>query len=102
MIKVTFFVGKSVDRLTILRGKHMEILKHCPFCGKSESVILTTAKLMEDCKHFEDSGECSCFKYDEPCGAYIVVCDYTQGGCGASCGYASSKEKAIRKWNMRT
>lgn len=79
----------------------MEILKHCPFCGKSESVTLTTAKLMEDCIHFEDS-ECPCFKYDEPCGAYIVVCDYTQGGCGASCGYASSKEKAIRKWNMRT
>ena len=33
---------------------------------------------------------------------YIVVCDYSEGGCGASTGgSARTEEEAIKAWNRR-
>ena len=33
---------------------------------------------------------------------YVVVCDYSEGGCGASTGgSARTKETAIKAWNRR-
>ncbi len=32
---------------------------------------------------------------------WTVVCDYSKGGCGTTCGYHYSKEKAIARWNTR-
>lgn len=79
----------------------MEIkLRRCPFCF-SDVACLSNAKELEDCKHFEDEDKCPAMKWEEECKSVCVVCDVSKGGCGASSGYATSKEKAIRKWNMR-
>ena len=33
---------------------------------------------------------------------YVVVCDYSEGGCGASTGgSARTEEEAIKAWNRR-
>lgn len=72
----------------------------CPFCGCNVA-ILTTAKELEYCKKFEDE-ECACFEFGEGnCNLYTVVCNYQEGGCGASCGYFTDSEKAIKRWNTR-
>lgn len=79
----------------------MEIkLKRCPFCF-SDVACLSNAKELEDCKHFEDEDKCPAMKWEENCKSVCVVCDVSKGGCGASSGYATSIEKAIKKWNMR-
>lgn len=54
-------------------------LKPCPFCG-SESAI------------------CIIKENDE----YVVCCDYSQGGCGATAGYRESIKEAKAIWNTRT
>ena len=56
----------------------MAELKPCPFCGKKESVIV-----------FKENDE------------YIVCCDWSQDGCGATGGYSDSIKSAIEKWNRR-
>lgn len=81
----------------------MEELKECPYCGKRVAV-LSNAKELEYCKHFDDEA-CECFedvdsKY-QPCTLWTVVCNYHDGGCGASSGWFTDKEKAIKRWNTR-
>ena len=80
-----------------LKGVSM-FLRSCPFCGKSVATFVT-AREEEECKHFEDD-VCPVYEPDE-CGVKKIVCDFTQGGCGASTGYASSEERAIELWNRR-
>lgn len=58
----------------------MEKLKPCPFCGKSTTLDLDISELFSD---------------------YAIVCDYNEGGCGASSGYRDSEEKAVAIWNRR-
>ena len=69
-------------------------LHKCPFCGKITPVKVATAAEMGDCKHAEDCNELECT-------SYCVVCDYTDGGCGASGRYARSPEEAAEAWNRR-
>ena len=69
----------------------MNKLKPCPFCGGNNIVIESCAGL-EECENFE---ECC-----NP-GYFAAVCDYNNGGCGASGGYRKGKEKAIEAWNRR-
>lgn len=59
----------------------MKKLKPCPFCGAEE---FTTV--------IEDEDDNSYF---------LVSCDASNGGCGASCGYKRSEEDAITEWNTR-
>ena len=33
---------------------------------------------------------------------YFVLCDYSEGGCGAASGYYHSRSEAIWSWNRRT
>lgn len=68
-------------------------LKKCPFCGKITPVTIATAEEMGDCK---DGADCI------ECGHFCAVCDYTEGGCGASSRYTRTPEEAAEAWNRRT
>lgn len=72
----------------------------CPHCGKNVTVM-SNAKELEACRHFENE-KCPYFEWEEQyCSCVCVVCDVSQGGCGATGGFATSEEKAIEKWNER-
>lgn len=68
-------------------------LSKCPFCGKITPVTIATAEEMGDCK---DGADCI------ECGHFCAVCDYSDGGCGASSRYARTPEEAAESWNRRT
>lgn len=74
-------------------GEIMTELKPCPFCGKTDSLEVSDCGSLEECGMFEECGE---FAYK------TVVCNVNKKGCGATSGYASTKEEAIEKWNTRT
>lgn len=64
----------------------------CPFCGKSVALVGSL---------FEISGgeDSSAFCHDH----YSVVCNYNEGGCGASTGQQhKTAESAIKAWITRT
>lgn len=64
-------------------------LKPCPFCG---SVLAPSD--MTTRESYDDNYGC----VDE----YCVVCDYNNGGCGASTGGGyKTREEAIKAWNRR-
>lgn len=70
--------GKVVYQEEPLEDKAPE-LKPCPFCGESVA------------RPFEDDD-----------GNHTVVCSFTHGGCGATCGYIRmSGEDAAAYWNTR-
>ena len=69
----------------------MRELKPCPFCnGQNISII--------SC--YDDACE---NVYCEGCDKvrYTAVCNAQMGGCGANCGWKSSKEEAENSWNGR-
>ena len=59
-------------------------MKHCPFCGKTDSVEI-------------DNGE------EEPVNPrfFRVICNFRNGGCGASSGFYIGEVKALERWEMR-
>ena len=59
-------------------------LKPCPFCGSSDAPRLDT-------RHGKDGWR----------DRYMVVCDYTDGGCGSSSGWYYYFVEAIERWNQR-
>ena len=68
-------------------------LMPCPFCGGTNLFIGTIAECeMQDESHPD---------YDFNSRFYTVVCDYTEGGCGASIGSCLSVEEAVDVWNRR-
>ena len=69
-------------------------LKPCPFCGGDKLFVGTIAEVeMQDEDHPD---------FDNNSRYYTVVCDYTEGGCGASCGGSNeTEEEAIEAWNRR-
>ena len=69
-------------------------LKPCPFCGGTKLFVGTLAEIeMQDEDH-ED------YAFNKQ--YYAVVCDYNEGGCGASTGGANrSADEAIEAWNRR-
>ena len=72
----------------------MEELKPCPFCGGTKLFVGTIAEIELTDEDHPDYSTNSEF--------YSVVCDYTDGGCGASVGGASrSASEAITAWNRR-
>lgn len=73
-------------------------LENCPFCGKADTLRLTTAE------ELANEGE------DDPAPwehspSWTVICDAARprgpGGCGASGGFMPSEEEAIAAWNRR-
>jgi len=66
----------------------MNKLKKCPFCGKTNIYIAPDWEL-----EGKDP--------DDGTGYFAAVCNYQNGGCGASGGYRETKEEAIAAWNNR-
>lgn len=66
----------------------MEELKRCPFCGSLSVELSTAAEIDMD---------------DEDCAGeqWAVVCNYNNGGCGATSGYRNTPEAAVEAWNRR-
>lgn len=63
-------------------------LQRCPFCGKDESLeVVKQSDLWND--------------YELPVERFTVVCSWNKKGCGATCGFHSTKQKAVSRWNTR-
>ena len=72
----------------------MAELKPCPFCGGTRLFVGTIAECEMQGKNHPDQE----FNSEH----YVAVCDYSEGGCGASTGgSARTEEEAIRAWNRR-
>ena len=72
----------------------MDKLEPCPFCGGTKIWIGTIAECETQDKNHPD--------YEFNSQHYVVVCDYSEGGCGASTGgSARTEEDAIKAWNRR-
>lgn len=71
----------------------MIYLDKCPHCGKRVAEIVSDLEL----------GSCDSYEGDPHyCPeSFTVVCNVHEGGCGATGGYAETKEGAARKWNKR-
>lgn len=71
-------------------------LEPCPFCGKADTLTVTSAS------EFWDGEEDAPYMYTE---AYAVMCDASSpngpGGCGASSGFKPSQQEAVNLWNTR-
>lgn len=65
-------------------------LKPCPFCGSAEHLEVIHADELRDDGCESDSGD-----------AYTVICNYLEGGCGATCGFSTKKGDATIRWNTR-
>ncbi len=76
---------KAAATEIVLKGGEMN-LKTCPFCGKTDTLVIEDAADCEACETF----------------GVAVICDIGKGGCGSAGGYGgSNKEAAIKAWNMR-
>lgn len=74
--------------------QEMNKLESCPFCGGTKIWIGTIAECEMQDKNHPD--------YEFNSQHYVVVCDYSEGGCGASTGgSARTVEDAIKAWNRR-
>lgn len=72
----------------------MSELKPCPFCGKTVANVATVAEHEYTDKDSVGYGFASTH--------FDVVCDYENGGCGASTGKQyDTPEEAIDAWNRR-
>lgn len=59
-------------------------LKPCPFCGETEPVHLMTRRGKDGWRDY-----------------WYVLCDYNDGGCGASGQWSHYAPVAIDAWNTR-
>lgn len=68
-------------------------LNSCPFCGKTEIVVLDANEIDE---YDQDSERW----VPDPC--YAAICDFNEGGCGATGGYRPTDLEAAAAWNQRS
>lgn len=62
-----------------------ELLDVCPFCGKKVAKLYMDSDL-----DFGDSAR-----------QVLACCNFRNGGCGATGGYANTVEQAVLNWNQR-
>ncbi len=71
----------------------------CPFCGKAETVEFVDSDTFQDLMPWDVEPEGHTLYW-------AVMCDASKpggkGGCGASGGFAPTKEVAAERWNTRT
>lgn len=70
-------------------NEKIPVLQKCPFCGGDVGKIVDQYELND---YHED---------EDAVRMYTVVCDYDRHGCGATCGFHSSKYYAALAWNTR-
>lgn len=61
----------------------MDKLKPCPFCGNKDVTLMT--------RRGKDGWR----------DRFFVLCDYNDGGCGASGGWYHYPDEAVEAWNRR-
>ena len=70
----------------------------CPFCGKAETVEIVDSDAFRDLMPWDVEPEGHTLYW-------AVMCDASKpggkGGCGASGGFAPTKEAAAERWNTR-
>lgn len=66
-----------------LCGQMTDELKHCPTCGKTDTVIITDDTVVSNYKMFR------------------VICSCKLGGCGTSTGHRPTAEEVVNLWNTR-
>lgn len=70
-------------------------LKPCPFCGNKFAPMVCTIAKAENTNQEE-------YRYKFDSSHYLAVCDYMNGGCGASTGgMYTTPEAAAEAWNCR-
>ena len=62
----------------------MSELKPCPFCGETASVRMMVRRGKDGWRDW-----------------FYVLCDYNEGGCGASGQWNHCEEPAAEAWNRR-
>jgi len=74
-------------------------LKACPFCGRHDTLRISSAAELAA----EDDGDDSAFWPHSDC--WAVLCDASRpngpGGCGASGGFKPTELEAAQAWNLR-
>ena len=81
------------EMVKIWADKEYNEFKPCPFCSKTDSLVIESCVDLQDCKNYD--------KCDEEYSYRAVICSFNLGGCGASGGFAKTREEAIAKWNRR-
>lgn len=78
-------------------------LASCPFCGNEESVRVMESEEMADlyCDGLIDDIRDEIPRFPEKFEGYLVICDASTGGCGASSGWGRVPIDATAKWNRR-
>ena len=67
------------------------MLKPCPFCGKTDTLIMA-----------DDWDDLAVLDVEPTSdNSFAVTCDFTAGGCGAQGGYRKTPEDAEAAWNAR-
>ena len=74
--------------------KEFKEFKPCPFCSNTDSLVIDSCVDLQNCENYR--------KCDEEDLYMAVVCNVNLGGCGASGGFAKTREEAIAKWNRRS
>ena len=66
-------------------------LQKCPFCGMDVAEVMSFTDYMKEHE----------FLNYEHAETYTIICNFINGGCGATCGYHYSIERAVSRWNTR-
>lgn len=90
--------GSSPVERPVRLGFFAPLVKACPFCGKRDTLKLTT--MQELIEEGEDDPEP--WLHSD---SWAVMCDASSpggpGGCGASGGFFPSDHAAVAAWNRR-
>ena len=85
-------------RLDGMVRRHAAALKPCPFCGKTNTLAVTSAAQL----NCEDEEEFNAWPHSD---SFAVMCDASRphgpGGCGGMGGFFSTEAEAVAAWNKR-